>query len=215
MIQVHELLRQYIEEHRSGAEADPRTFLERVEGLDRRELEALIDEYLRSAPRREWDAAGYRSSAAPAVVESLARSLEGEGGLWPALLPRLRGRARIRRVDLVAELAARLGAQSEQEKVASYYHEMEQGLLPAEGVSDTVLEALGKIVGQSAEALRQAGRALRPGPGAGEQAAPAFRRSSSVKPEYEASTQDGVGAVAEARSAEEWDEVDRLFRGGN
>ena len=54
-------------------------------------------------------------------------------------------RARIKRADIVAELAARLWGRK-QEKVASYYHEMEQGRLPASGVSDTVLEALGKIV---------------------------------------------------------------------
>src|SRR5919106_523740 len=61
------------------------------------------------------------------------------------------------------QLAARLGAQSKQEKVASYYHEMEQGRLPASGVSDTVLEALGKIVGYGKEALRTAGQMPAPG----------------------------------------------------
>ena len=57
----------------------------------------------------------------------------------------------------MAQLAARLGAEGQSEKVGAYYHQMEQGLLPASGVSDSVLEALGRIVGDRAEALRKAG----------------------------------------------------------
>src|SRR5918993_313740 len=107
-------------------------------------VERLLSEY-KEAHRSGADAdpGAFRGSPAAEVAEGVQRSLAGSAGLWPALLPRLRAQARLRRSDLVAELAARLGAQSRQEKVASYYHEMEQGLLPASGVSDTVLEALG------------------------------------------------------------------------
>ena len=62
----------------------------------------------------------------------------------------------------VDRLAAALGVENKREKVAGYYHEMEQGLLPAAGVSDRVLEALGRIIGETAHALRDAGRALTP-----------------------------------------------------
>ena len=60
---------------------------------------------------------------------------------------------------------------------------MEQGLLPAQGVSDRVLDALGQIVGETAQALRDAGRALTP-PGEGRPAAPAaaFARRASAEP---------------------------------
>ena len=57
----------------------------------------------------------------------------------------------------MAQLAARLGAEGQTDKVGRYYHQMEQGLLPASGVSDSVLEALGRIVGYGADALRKAG----------------------------------------------------------
>ena len=77
--------------------------------------------------------------------------------------PAARPRA-LKRADLVERLAAALGAPDKQDKVGFYYHEMEQGLLPSEGVNDKVLEALGTILGQSAEALRQAGRSLLPEP---------------------------------------------------
>jgi hypothetical protein len=209
MSDVQELLRQYIDEQRARPDTDPLPYLERVSGTDRVELEALIDEYLARAPRRAFDEQAYGRSGAPAVVESLSRSLEGSAGLWPSLLPRLRARARIKRGDLVAELAARLGAESKREKVGWYYHRMEQGLLPEEGVSDTVLEALGKIVGQSAEQLRRAGRAVAPAPGAPSASeAAAYARTARAGP-------DSAGEPAPGREREqEPDEVDRLFTGG-
>ena len=130
MTEVEQLLREYIAEHRGGGKADPLEYVQRLEGADRKELAALIDGYLERAPRQEWDRQAYESSRAPQVVDALARSLEGQAGLWPSLLPRLRARARMKRDDLVAELAARLGATEQREKVGAYYHQMEQGTLP-------------------------------------------------------------------------------------
>jgi hypothetical protein len=210
MIDAETLLREYIEEHRSGGEADPRSYLERVEGAERSELAALIDAYLSRAPRQEWDPTAYEHSRAPELVEALAGSLQGASGLWPSLLPRLRNRARVARAELVAELAARLGAEGQREKVGRYYHQMETGQLPAQGVSDSVLEALGQIVGQSRDALRRAGEAFGPGAGPAPEAQ-AFARAAP------APARSPAGADAEEppeASAGEWDEVDRLFRGG-
>jgi hypothetical protein len=203
MTDLNELLKEYIEEHRAGGEADPLAYLERASGRERAQLEAMIDAYLRRAPRREWDPSAYERSPAPRIVESLGRSLGGQAGLWPSLLPRLRTSARIRRGELVAQLADRLGAGSKRDKVADYYNQMEQGRLPAAGVSDDVLEALGKIVGQTRESLRRAGRAVTPGEPAPDEL-PAMTRV----------TREADEAPAPAPPREEWDEVDRLFRGG-
>jgi hypothetical protein len=205
MNDVERLLAEYKEAHRSGGEADPERFLSRLSGVEREQLSGLIDAYLERAPRREFDAAALRDSSAAAVADSVQRTLAGSAGLWPVLLPRLRNQARIKRADLVAELAARLGAQSKQEKVASYYHEMEQGRLPASGVSDSVLEALGKIVGYGKDALRSAGGMPAPGGRPHEAGAVYTRTTRREEPEKE--------AVAPA-PPEEWDEVDRLFRAG-
>jgi hypothetical protein len=203
---VERLLNEYKEAHRTGGAADPRPFLARISGGDDRALlAALIDAYLSRAERRPFDAAAFASSRAAGVAEDVQRALAGAGGLWPALLPRLRGRARLRRAELVAQLADRLGAQAQRDKVGLYYHQMEQGLLPERGVSDTVLEALGKIVGYTAEGLRKAGQMPAPGPPRTDEAA-AFARATYGEP---------APAPAEReRPAEEWDEVDRLFRGG-
>ena len=88
---------------------------------------------------------------------------------------------------------------------------MEQGQLPAEGVYDTVLDALGKILGLSADQLRRAGRAVAPGPSAPPGEAPAFARTARAEPEYETRA---PAPASEREAGEEWDEVDRLFRGG-
>jgi hypothetical protein len=214
MSHVELLLSEYKEAHRSGADADPGPFLSRLEGADREALAGLIDAYLARVPRRDFDPGAFRGSPAAEVAEGVQRSLAGSAGLWPALLPRLRAQARLRRSDLVAELAARLGAQSRQEKVASYYHEMEQGLLPASGVSDTVLEALGKILGWSGEALRGAGGLPAPPAGASEAAPGAvFARTTPLPADAAAAPPPSPTGRAESAGAD-WDEVDRLFRGG-
>jgi hypothetical protein len=204
MTDVERLLIEYKEAHREG-DPDPRPFLARApQGLERELLAGLIDAYLSRADRRPLEAVDRGPPAAAAAVEEVERSLAGASGLWPALLPRLRGRARLRRAELVAQLAARLGAQAQQDKVGLYYHQMEQGLLPESGVSDTVLEALGKIVGYTAEALRKAGQLPAPGPPRADEGA-AFARATYGEPG------EPAGAPVEP---ERWDEVDRLFRGG-
>lgn len=160
MSDVERLLQEFIRDDREGGEADPLAYLKRADGDDRAELEALIDAYLARAPRRPFDAEAFEASGARAITEEIGRSLGGLSGEWPALLPRLRHRARLKRAEVVAALASELGASGPQaEKVARYYHGMERGTLPATGVSDRVLEALGRVVGVSAERLREAGRA--------------------------------------------------------
>src|SRR5918996_3627300 len=117
MTDVERLLSEYKQAYRSGGEADPRPYLARASGrVDRELLAGLIDAYLSQAERRPFDAAAFGSSRAAALAEDVQRSLAGAGGLWPALLPRLRGQARLRRAELVAQLAARLGAQSQRDK---------------------------------------------------------------------------------------------------
>jgi hypothetical protein len=206
---VDRLLADYIAEHRAGGEADPRDYLSRVSRAERAELAALIDAYLAHAPRQAFDQVAFRGSSAERTVDELERAIAGEAGLWPAVLPRLRDRAGLKRSTLVDRLAAALGVKDRQDRVAGYYHEMEQGLLPAEGVSDRVLGALGQIVGETAQALRQAGRALAP-PSQGPAAAPAAAFARRAYAETAGAPAPGAAAAEEG----EWDEVDQLFRGG-
>jgi hypothetical protein len=211
MADVAKLLQEFIADDRAGRPADPLEYLQRVEGSERAELEALIDGYLARAPRRPFDRAAFAQSPARAVAEELARALGGESGTWPALLPRLRHRAQLRRTEVVARLADELDATPEQvDKVARYYHQMEHGTLPAAGVSDRVLEALGRVVGVTAERLREAGRggiALPPG----DAAASAFARVGTPDPQYvEAEVRPAPSSPAEPP-----DDIDALFTGAS
>jgi hypothetical protein len=205
---VDRLLAEYIAEHRAGGEADPRAFLSRASPAEQRELASLIDAYLALAPRQSFDQASFRGSSAERTVDELERALGGQAGLWPALLPRLRDRAGLKRSELVERLADDLGVGDRKDKVADYYHEMEQGLLPARGVSDRVLDALARILGDTAKSLKDAGRVLTP-PAEGPAAAPAaaFARRAHAEPASAAS------AGTQPPAPSEWDEVDELFRG--
>ena len=207
MSDVDRLLAEYVAEHRAGGDADPREYLSRASPSERTELAALIDAFLARAPRQQFDEGEFRGSNAERTVEELERSIAGQAGLWPALLPRLRDRAGLKRSELVERLAVALGVTDRKNKVGRYYHEMEQGLLPAQGVSDRVLGALGQLVGETAQALREAGRALAPS-GEGPTAAPAaFARRAYAEPA-------GAPSPGVQRGREgEWDEVDELFRG--
>jgi len=208
MADAHTLLEQYISAHRGGEEADPAAWLDRLpDGGERAKLAALIDAYLSRAPMREWDPDAFRASGLAPFAERANLALYSEAGSWPAVLPQLREKARIKRSDLVARLASALGAQDKQAKVNGYYHEMETGLLPSDGVDDRVLDALGSILGQSAEALRSAGRAVGAGPQGAPPAAAFARTASDAQTEIEAS-------LPKAAAEQEWDEVDQLFRGG-
>jgi hypothetical protein len=211
MSEVDRMFKQFIEQHQSGSSAEPLEYLSKLEGTDRAELAALIAGYLQRAPRREWDPEAFKGSAAERAVEAALAEPEG----WPGLLKRLRDRARLRRDEVVARLAEALGVQSQQDKVALYYHRMERGQLEPAGVSSRVLEALSGILGESTDALRQTGAAMA---AAEEGPTEVFARRTMPQPE--------VGALYETRAPDqaleagapahpEWDEVDRLFLGGD
>jgi hypothetical protein len=99
------------------------------------------------------------------------------------VLPRLRHRAQLRRTDVVRLLAVELDAEAQVEKVARYYHEMERGTLPAAGVSDRVLEALGRVMNVTATHLRAAGKRVG-GAASGPADSMAFARVGSPDPDY-------------------------------
>src|SRR3954451_5986844 len=97
MPDVDHFLHEFITADRAGDDPEPADYLSRTDGIDRAELEALIDAYLARAGRRAFDEAAFGSSPARAVRDDLLHSLTGRSGLWPALLPRLRNGARLKR----------------------------------------------------------------------------------------------------------------------
>jgi hypothetical protein len=211
---VDKLLSEYIAEHRAGGTANPRAYLDRASEADRPELAELLDAYLARSPGREWDAAAYTGSAAERVAESVGRSLAGASGLWPAILPRLRHQARLTRAEVVARLSAALGAGGKEEKVGSYYHEMERGELDSRRVSERVLAALGEIYGTTAEKLREIGEPLGiTSPPTGGAPAPAMMRKATPDAAYSIASEK-IERSEPVAPAEEWDEIDEMFTGG-
>ena len=205
---VDELFDQFRAAYRAGEDAHPRRYLERVSGVERRELAALIDTFLTHEPGDGYDPVAFEASRDDPLRAALRRRvqerLEADED-WTTLLKAARTDAQIPRSTLISRLAAALGVPTKERKVREYYHQMELGTLPESGVSDRVLEALAVIVGMPAERLRAAGRRLA-SPGAGA-AGPVFTRLASRAADVEAP------AAASPAEPPEWDEVDRLFRG--
>lgn len=203
MTDVDRLYEAFTAARRAGEDPDPRVYLSQADGVDRAELGALIEGYLERAPRRAFNAERFAGSSAESAVDAVV-------GGWPVVLPRLRDEARLPRDELVRRLAAALGVSGREEKVHRYYHEMEQGRLEASGVSQRVLEALGSILGRSADVLRRTGEGLAGGGSLDAQSAPAFARLASPAPAASAA----AGGGAPKAEDDGWDEVDELFRGG-
>ncbi|SEH10355.1 helix-turn-helix domain-containing protein [Thermoleophilum album] len=203
---LFERLAAFAQAFAAGEDPDPFAYTEGLTEVEQRALLGFIDAYLREAPRLAPELVA--ESLRDRITERAWRAVAGRSGLWPLLLPALRERARKLRREVVAELAARLGASSREAKIADYYHRMEQGSLPAAGVSDTVLEALAKVLGTTLEELRQAGRAL-PALGPEPRTSSVFARTAEQPSEPSEESRS-----PSANSWDEWDEIDRLFLGG-
>jgi hypothetical protein len=215
MSDLDQLLRDFIaEDRRTGGDADPASYLARASGDQRDELEALIDGYLARAPRRAFDTTAFEASPARATAEALWRSIDGASGRWPTVLPELRHRAQVTRAQLAARLARALGVGDREAKVAAYYHAMERGSLPSAGVSGRVLEALGAIVGESAERLRELGLAASGSGGISRGPHATFARTATPDPDLCDDAPPGALGPNPAEAGRR-DEVDELFTGAS
>jgi hypothetical protein len=144
------------------------------------------------------------------MAERALAAVDPPAGSWPRLLHALRDKAELSRRTVVSRLAGALGFPDDEKRVAVYYHRMERGNLPPAGVSTKVLEKLGEIVGVSAESLREAGRVGETGLGSGGEV---FARVGSPMASTRAT--DAPVASKSADLAEEPDELDALFTGGD
>ena len=205
---------EFVEAHLAGRDPDPWEYVDRVEEADRAELEGLIDAYYVDALPRPWDPEAFRGSESERLVDAIDRSFRGRAGLWPAVLPRLRDRVKLRRAEVVSRLAEGLGVADREQKVGAYYHQMEQGLLPSAGVSQRVLDGLARILGVTAESLRSAGSTLTPEVGEAEDAVFARTALPDQDLRLEHAEEAPPPGVAGAEREAERDEVDELFTGG-
>lgn len=198
-----QLLAEFRDEWSAGRRPRVEQYLARAEPERQPELRDMLDAFLVDAPRPDYtDEVLSEIAREPAVREVMA-SLTGESGLWPSLLPRLRRRSKLTRDEVVARLIEALGLPAGSEKKTKrYLHGMETGTLEPQGVSAVVLQALAGVLRSTKEDLERAGEFTGLGRPAG---AAAYFRADAV---------DMTAAAPSAPLDEEWDEVDRLFRGG-
>lgn len=206
MADVDRLLSEFVDAWNAGERPRVEHFLDQAPADSQHELAERIEAFLDVAPTPDYSAETLRELMREPAVLASVDALEGRAGLWPSLLPRLRRRAQLRRDQVVDGIVERLGIQGQEGKAAQYVHELETGTLATAGVSRRVIEALAGVLGASAEELERAAdfRGL-----AMEGAEPAFLRAAP-----DAETRELRVARATDAAEREWDEVDRLFRGG-
>jgi len=117
---------------------------------------------------------------------------------------------------VVERLSTALGAAGREQKVAAYYHQMEQGSLPSQGVSRRVLEALSEVYGSTADRLRELGKPVGSGRGPAAGApAPAMARLSLPDERYTEAGDESAEARGAPVAPAQRDEIDELFTGGS
>ena len=207
---IDQVMKQFADAWQEG-NTDPRPFLEMVSEYEREDLGRQIDLFLMTAPPKKWDRDSFMASPAARITERVLEATRCPAGAWPEVIPALMLENQLEREEVAAELAGELGAETpeEVEQVEDYFHRMNWGTLEASGVSDRVLEVLGRILRTSGENLREAGRALGKKFPTGEGDDVVYARTPSdpeLTIEY-----DVASRAEEGRGSER---IDRLFTGG-
>ncbi len=215
MTEVDERLRAYIQRFESGGETDPADLLKGLDPPARAELSALIEGYLEhGAPPAAWDPDAFEGSISERAVARVAEQWSAASGELPHELVALRNERKLMRREVVARLAEKLGFTDDQEKVGFYYHQLERGLLPSEGVSSKVFDALSSILDTSTDVLRRAGESVAPSAGGEPDLLMARMAPAPGSPVENTSKDRAAEDQIEETTEEDWDEVDRLFRAG-
>jgi hypothetical protein len=208
MISIDRALSEFIDAWNAGRRPQVDEYLERVAEADRAELADQLMTWLEIAPTPEYDDAARQAIAAEPVVQETIAAMSSESGLWPALLPRLRSRAALSVDELAAKLVGALGlSRNAESKTEGYLGELEAGRLDPRRVSRRVLDGLARSLRVDVSVLEEAcGGAFRP--------APMFRASTPPRADTAHNLEVLADMLSAPTPAEDWDEVDQLFRGG-
>src|SRR4051812_32305721 len=115
--------------------------------------------FLAFAPTPDYDDDALAAIRAEPVVASAAVAAGAPGGLWPALLPRLRERAALSTGQLAAGLVSLLGLPADRErKTRGYLERLEAGALEPRGLSGRLLDGMAHLLGVPRGELDAAGR---------------------------------------------------------
>ncbi len=197
MSKVDELYRRYVTEYNDAGDADPRTYLDELHGVDRAELAARIDRFLDTAPPPAFDVEAFAKFRADPKRQALVAQI-----LSSETLVDLRSEAAVSKRAVGEALAKRLGLAAQANAVRARYHDVETGNVDPGRVTSRVWEALAGILGAPVERLREA--AERGFGASGRLGGAAFARSELAR---SMALSDEPGAIEE----EPDDVVDRLF----
>jgi hypothetical protein len=203
-----QLLSEFIDAWNGGRRPRVNDYLEQAPAEQRGELADDIARFLDVAPSPAY------SPEALEAVRAEAAALEAREAL-PSLLARARARARVSLRELGSSLASALGV-ADAEKTARYLGELESGALDPRGVSRRALDAIASALGVRPDQLVRAAHSFSAAP-----VAPSAAAGGALwraEPEAAASERADLEILADALAApapEPWDEVDRLFLGGD
>jgi transcriptional regulator with XRE-family HTH domain len=203
------ILSDFVDAWNAGRRPDLDEHLARAAEADREQLSADIMAFVAFAPTPDYDDAALEAIRAEPVVASAAAAAGAPGGLWPALLPRLRERAALSTAELAAALVSLLGLPADREpKTRGYLEQLEAGALEPRGLSGRLLDGLARLLGVPRAELDGAGGFGAP------PVAPALFRAEGAAAEALRDDLDVIADALAAPSGAAWDEVDELFRGG-
>jgi hypothetical protein len=203
------ILSDFIDAWNAGRRPDLDEYVARAAAPDREHLSADITAFAAFAPTPDYDDDALAAIRAEPVVASAALAAGAPGGLWPALLPRLRERAALSTAELAAGLVSLLGLASDRErKTRDYLERLEAGALEPRGLSGRVLDGMARLLGVPRGALEGAGSF------GGPPVAAALFRAEGPAAEAVRDDLDVLADALAAPSGAAWDDVDELFRGG-
>jgi hypothetical protein len=202
------ILSDFVDAWNAGRRPDLDEYLARADEADRERLLADITAFVAFAPTPDYDDAALEAIRSEPVVASAALAAGARGGLWPALLPRLRERAALTTGQLAAGLVAVLGLPFDREaKTRHYLEDLEAGELEPRGLSGRLLDAMARVLGVPRGDLEGASAFGAPAPAA------LFRAEGPAATTIRADL-DVIADALAAPSGAGWDEVDELFRSG-
>jgi hypothetical protein len=120
MLDPEKVLSDFIEAWSAGRRPDVDEHLERVAPEQRATLAQDIGTWLAVAPAPRFDKPTRERIRAEPLVRAVVEATDSEGGLWPALLPRLRERAGLSVQEIAGRIAAAFGLAGQEERAAGY-----------------------------------------------------------------------------------------------
>ena len=202
------ILSDFVDAWNAGRRPDLDEYLARAAAGDREQVLADITAFVAFAPTPHYDDAALAAIRAEPAVAAGAAATTVRGGLWPALLPRLRERAALSTAQLAAGLVGALGLPANRAgKTREYVERLEAGELEARGLSGRLLDAMARVLGVPRGDLEGASAFGAP-------AAAALFRAEGPAAESIRADLDVIADAFAAPSGAGWDDVDELFRSG-